>query len=90
MTTARPLGQRVADEVRAEAARQGMRGQSELARKAGLTHPTVRRYFWSGERATTLHALEQVSRALGVPASELVRRAEASEANPAGHAEESQ
>lgn len=73
------LGERVAEEVRAEAARQGITSQSALARLAGMSQPTVRRYFWSVERDVTLDALLQVSAALGVSAAELVARAETPE-----------
>ena len=68
--------ERVAAEVRAEAARLNIDNQSELARLTGLSQPTVRRYFYSCEREPTLDALVLVAGVLGVRASELMRRAE--------------
>lgn len=70
------LAHRVAAEIRAEASRQRL-SQSSLARAAGLTVPTTRRYFWTDEREPTLSAVIAVSDALGVPVAEIFRRAEA-------------
>lgn len=71
-----PYSQRLAAEVRAEAGRRGINSQSELARRAGMTQTTVRHYFYACDREPSIDALIAVAEALGVTASELLRRAE--------------
>lgn len=64
----------VATELRAEAARQRMHGRT-LAKTAGVSHTTVLRKL-AGNRRLTVDDLEAFSKALNVPAWELLRRAE--------------
>lgn len=64
----------IASEIRAEAARQHL-SQRKLAERMGAPHTTVNKKI-IGERKITGVDLESFSRALNVPAWELVRRAE--------------
>lgn len=69
------LTHRLTAEIRAEAGRQNL-SQTELAREAKLPVATVRRYFWTDEREPKVGALAAVAEALGLTASEMLRRAE--------------
>lgn len=66
---------RLALEVRAEAGRQNL-SQTDLARRSGISRPTVHRYFFTEERDATIDAVVAIARALSLTASELMRRAE--------------
>lgn len=70
------FNQRLAEEIRVEAARQNINSQSELGRMSGMGQSTIRRYFYSCEREIPVSALMDVARALRVSPSELLRRAE--------------
>lgn len=67
--------QNVARAIRDEAGARGW-NQSDLARAAGITHATARRYFYSEEREPTIERVRLVARALGMTVSEIFRRAE--------------
>ena len=69
------LSQRLAREVRAEAARQNLT-QSTLAERAGVNRVTLRRYFFTEERDAPMDAVFLVAKALGMSAGSLVQRAE--------------
>lgn len=76
------FNRRLAEEVRVEAARQGINSQSELGRRSGMPQTTIRRYFYSDEREIPLSALRAVARGLGVTAPDLLRRAEGPSPSP--------
>lgn len=64
----------LAAELRAELARQG-KSMAWLAEKVGVTPGTISRWL-SGARAVNLDALDLIGKALGVPAWQLMRRAD--------------
>lgn len=76
MEQTRDFAHGVTAQIRLEAERQGIRSQSELARRADMPVATVRRYFYTEEREPTVDALATVAAALGVSASEIFLRAE--------------
>ena len=67
---------RLAREVRAELARRGM-SRAQLADQAGINRHTIQRRL-SAQHPFTYEELANVARALGLPLSELIERAESS------------
>lgn len=69
-------------EVRAEMSRQGIRPVN-LSKKSGLNESAVSRKIMSGTRKLSLDEVVAISRALGIPAWELMRHAESQEVRAA-------
>lgn len=74
---ASPLEQALAAEVRAQAARKGL-SHKEIQASAGITDRSFRRYFVEASRSIPIATVVAVAEALGLTASELIRRAELS------------
>lgn len=71
---------RVIEEMRVEMARKRMTG-SHLAKASGLTPQTISRTLLNQRKRLSLDHLEAITSALGVPAWELIRRAEQNHEN---------
>lgn len=69
-----PLSEFISAQIRAERAAAGLT-QAELGRRSGLPRLTVMR-LESGARVPDATQLDRIAKALGLAASELVRRAE--------------
>ena len=69
-TNGRSLGQRMAAELRAEMARQGV-SRRQLADRIGESHVTVGRWV-KGETPVSLDALDSMCRALGLTIADLL------------------
>lgn len=67
----------IASEIRAEMGRDQI-SATELASKAGISFSSMRRKVLDESRAINTDELSKIARALGVPAWELMRRAEES------------
>lgn len=74
MQTARTLGYRIAEELRAELARQ-QRSRRWLATQTGIAHVTVARYV-KGASAASVDDLDAMCRALGLSIPDLLVRVE--------------
>lgn len=65
-------------EIRAEMGRKGMR-PSDLARTTGMSNQKISRMISKETQAVQVEDLEKISKSLGLPAWELMRRAEENE-----------
>lgn len=75
-TAASPLERALGQQVQFEAKRQGL-SHKEIQARAGINDKSFRRWFVEGARHIPLSAILATAEALGVPASELMARAEA-------------
>lgn len=69
-----PLNQALANEIRAERARQRLT-QAQVIKKSGLPRSTYVR-LEAGDRVIDVQQLDKIARAFGIPMNELVERAE--------------
>lgn len=68
----------LASEIRAEMGRDRMKA-TELSDKTGISASSIKRKVFEESRRISTDELEDIAKALGVPAWELMRRAEESD-----------